>query len=177
MTRAGEKCEWLTELYFRRPDLQALFECGELAVMQRVIELEARAKSASPIGDSRTSHAAPSTDPRSKARSQRRKSSRKTGGQVGHVGHRLAPVLTPDALVVHAVVACSGCGYDVRGRAAIRMTKKQVFELPKSPLVVTEHQLESKRCPCCATVTTAVAPVGAEQPTQYGPRLAAMALR
>ena len=175
MTCAGEKCEWLTELYLRRRDLQALFECGELAVMQRLVELEAQVKSKIPIGDSRTSHAAPSSDPRSKARSLRKKSSRKPGGQVGHVGHRLVPVATPDAVVVHAVVVCSGCGYDVRGRAAIRVTKKQVFELPKSPLVVTEHQLESKRCPCCAVVTTAVAPAGAEQPTQYGPRLAGLA--
>ena len=175
MTCAGEKCEWLTELYLRRRDLQALFECGELAVMQRVVELEAQVKSKIPIGDSRTSHAAPSSDPRSKARSLRKKSSRKPGGQVGHVGHRLVPVATPDAVVVHAVVVCSGCGYDVRGRAAIRVTKKQVFELPKSPLVVTEHQLESKRCPCCAVVTTAVAPAGAEQLTQYGPRLAGLA--
>ena len=176
VTCAGEKCEWLTELYLRRADLLELFELGELAVMQRLVELEAQVKSRIPIGDSRTSHAAPSSDPRSKARSQRKKSSRKTGGQVGHVGHRLAPVLTPDAVVVHAVVACSGCGYNMRGRAAIGMTKKQVFELPKSPLVVTEHQLESKRCPCCAAVTTAVAPAGAEQPTQYGPRLAGLAI-
>ena len=71
VTCAGEKCEWLTELYLRRRDLQALFECGELAVMQRVVELEAQVKSKIPSGDSRTSHAAPSSDPRSKARSQR----------------------------------------------------------------------------------------------------------
>jgi transposase len=51
--------------------------------------------------------------------------------------------------------------------------KHQVFDLPPTPLVVTEHQLEAKRCPSCAAVTQAPPPPGAEQPTQYGPRLAA----
>jgi hypothetical protein len=40
VTRAGEKGEWLTGLYFRRPELQVLYESGELAVMRRLVELE-----------------------------------------------------------------------------------------------------------------------------------------
>jgi len=62
------------------------------------------------------------------------------------------------------------------GVAAAGVLKHQVFDLPPTPLVVTEHQMESKGCPQCGVVTRAPPPPGAGQPTQYGPRLAALAI-
>ena len=167
---------WLTGIYRSRNDLRELGAQGEEALVRRILELEGLAKAKVPFGDSRTTHAAPSTDPRSKPRSQRRRSGRKSGGQTGHPGHRLEPVSRPDAVVRHEISVCSGCGHDVSRQPVVAVTKTQVFELPKMPLVVTEHQMESKRCPCCAVVTRASAPTGSEQPTQYGPRLAGLAV-
>lgn len=172
----------IDEIRMARPDLAALIDRGMLAVIEHVLEVEqelAAARAArprSPIGDSRTTHAPPSTDPRPKPRSQRRKTGKKTGGQPGHAGHRLEPVQTPDHTVVHPVTACCGCGHDLTATPAASTIAHQVFELPKLPLVVTEHRMERKVCPCCAATITAPPPPGAEQPTQYGPRLAGFAV-
>jgi len=172
----------IDEIRAARPDVAALIDQGLLAVVERLLEVEQErdaaraARSCVPIGDSRTTHAPPSTDPRPKPRSQRRKTGKKTGGQPGHAGHRLEPVATPDQIVVHPVKACSGCGHDLTAAPAADTIAHQVFELPKMPLVVTEHRMERKVCPCCAATTTAQPPAGAEQPTQYGPRLAGLAV-
>jgi len=159
-----------------RPDLAQLVAQGPAALVARVLALEDELavvrRQRVPLGDSRTTHAPPSSDPRPKPRSERRKSLRRTGGQPGHPGHRLAP----DEVVRHPVSHCRGCGLDLSQQLADALIKHQVFDLPKTPLVVTEHQMECKCCPQCAAVTRAPPPPGVEQPTQYGPRLAAFAI-
>ncbi len=172
----------LNEIRAERPDVAALIDRGMEAVVERLLDVERERDAArtaarrGPIGDSRTTHAPPSTDPRPKPRSQRRKSGRKTGGQPGHPGHRLEPVATPDHTVVHAVTACAACNHDLKATPTVAITAHQVFELPKLPLVVTEHQMEHKICPRCTTTTSASPPPGAEQPTQYGPHLTGLAV-
>ena len=169
----------LDDIRLARPDVAALIDEGMLAVIQRLLAVERERDEARavkiPIGDSRTTHAPPSTDPRPKPRSQRRKTGRKTGGQPGHAGHRLEPVAQPDMVVTHAVTTCTACSHDLTNIRITGTVAHQVFELPKIPLLVTEHRLESKFCPCCKATTTATPPAGAEQPTQYGPRLAGFA--
>lgn len=170
----------LPEVLARRPDLAALAAQGPAAMIGRVLELEQELAEAkrrrTPIGDSRTTHAPPSSDPRPKPRSQRRKSQRRPGGQPGHPGHRLEPTPQPDHIERHAVGRCGACDADLTTEPVTQVRQHQVFDLPPTPLVVTEHQLESKRCPCCAAVTQAPPPPGAEQPTQYGARLAAFVI-
>jgi transposase len=56
------------------------------------------------------------------------------------------------------------------------VVKRQVFDLPKIRLEVTEHRCERKICPTCQRVSTAPGPEHARQPTQYGPRLAGWAV-
>jgi len=154
---------------------------GMEAVVERLLEVELERDHAqkkvrcNPIGDSKTTHAPPSSDPRPKPRSQRRKTGRKSGGQPGHPGHRLEPVDKPDHIVVHEVTHCEKCHRDLTDKEAIGHTTHQVFDLPKTPLVVTAHQMEHKEC-CCGHTTIASAPPEAEQPTQYGPRLAGLAI-
>lgn len=151
------------------------------AVVERLLEVERERDAArknvrrSPIGDSKTTHAPPSSDPRPKPRSQRGKTGKKSGGQPGHPGHRLEPVKKPDHTVVHEVEHCEKCHQDLRGTEVMGHTAHQVFDLPKTPLTVTEHVMEHKECDC-GEVTVAPAPPEAEQPTQYGPRLAGLAV-
>lgn len=170
----------LAQVCAARPDLAQLVVQGPAALVAYVLALEEALAAARcqrvPFGDSRTTHAPPSSDPRPKPRSERRKSQRRPGGQPGHPGHRLEPVAQPDQIERHLVARCGGCGVDLTGVAAAGVLKHQVFDLPPTPLVVTEHQMESKGCPQCGVVTRAPPPPGAGQPTQYGPRLAALAI-
>jgi len=167
----------LEQVLKNRTDLAELVAQGMAAVVERLIEVERERDEAKkvhrPIGDSRTTHAPPSTDPRPKPRSQRRKSEKKTGGQLGHIGHRLEPVANPDIIVHHDVNTCQKCHCNLSGIKPSQVTKNQIFDIPENiKLEVTEHQMESKKCPHCKAITTATTPSGAEQPTQYGSRLA-----
>ena len=136
----------------------------------RVSELEARLAQ-----NSRNSHQPPSRDGFDKPnpRSLRRKSGRKPGGQPGHVGRTLQPVAKPDHTVPHRLERCpcgrcGGCW--LRDQPVLRYEKRQVFELPKQPLVVTEHQAEVKVCPRSGLEVRAEFPAGVVAPVQYGPR-------
>jgi transposase len=175
----------LASLLRDRPDLARLAERGMGAVMGHVLELEERnrdaeqrlaAKHRPTVPDSRTSHSPPSTDPRPKPRprSRRGRSGKKSGGQRGHAGHRLEPVAQPDHVVEHPLRQC-GCGRSLAQVPLDEIVRHQVFDLPRVPLEVTEHRCERKTCPHCERTSTAVAPEGARQPTQYGVRLAAFA--
>lgn len=173
----------LTTVFAQRPDLKALADEGMATVIGYVLKLEqerdearAKLKTRSPIGDSRTTHAPPSSDPRGKRRSQRRRTGRKPGAQVGHPGHRLEPVATPDRVIDHPVTTCSHCRGDLSGISPTGWTSHQVFDLPKIKLEVTEHRCESKDCPQCQHTTMAQPPTGVEQPTQYGLRIAGLAV-
>lgn len=121
----------LASILRARPDLAALVTCGMEAVIQRLLVIERERDAAraakTPIGDSRTTHAPPSSDPRPKPRSQRRKTGRKTGGQPGHPGHRLEPVAKPDVVVTHAVTSCNGCNRNLTKTDVSGTVAHQVF--------------------------------------------------
>lgn len=112
----------------------------------------------------------PSTDGLAKAppRSLRERSGRKPGAQKGHVGKGLSKVDTPDQVVVHAPNACSCCQASLASVEGHTVDERQVFDIPKPKVLVTEHRVEKKTCPDCGNETTAAFPNGVEQPTQYG---------
>jgi transposase len=61
--------------------------------------------------DSHNSSKPPASDPlgRKRPRSQRRRSGKKPGGQLGHRGETLHLVATPDALLAHRPTVCTAC--------------------------------------------------------------------
>lgn len=137
----------------------------------RVAELEARLNL-----DSDNSHKPPSSDnPFTKApKSQRERSGKKVGGQPGHHGSTLKRTETPDKVITHPVACCCGCGIDISSEKSSRETFRQVFDIPKIGLQVTEHRAEVKDCPHCGKRNTAEFPAGVENHTQYGPNLASL---
>src|SRR5579864_2764094 len=110
------------------------------------------------------------------AGSLRGRSGKKSGGQKGHKGGTLRQVADPDHVVRREACACCHCGSPLEPRSAIGVEKRQVFDLPERPLVITEHQASIYRCPHCRGETKAAFPEGVVSPTQYGERIRAAAV-
>ena len=153
--------------------VQALFEAQGKAI--RALESRVQALEDQLNKNSGNSSKPPSSDGLKKPRpkSQRGRSGKMSGGQKGHEGQTLKAVAEPDEVIVYRVTQCAYCEADLEAVAANGMDKRQVFELPRVALVVTEHQAEHKQCPVCGRRSRAPFPADVTQPTQYGPRFRA----
>lgn len=164
-------------------DVRAAFREGEEAVIKLFFEtLGKLAERIQKLEDqlaknSRNSGKPPSSDgydqgaPRPK--SLRKRSRRKSGGQAGHRGDTLKAVEKPDFVKVHRVRACQHCGQGLRRRRARGYETRQVFDLPKVQIQVTEHRAEIKTCRCCGKETRAAFPREVSKVVQYGPEIKA----
>jgi transposase len=138
----------------------------------RVQELEARLAK-----DSHNSGKPPSSDGLGrKTKSLRRRSGKKPGGQIGHRGETLRLVATPDAVVEHRPSACATCQAPLDEAAVLLRERRQVLDLPRVRLTVTEHQALHVRCAACQAVSVGAFPAEAPSRAQYGPRLRAFAV-
>jgi transposase len=143
---------------------------AELAA--RVQELEARLAK-----DSHNSGKPPSSDGLGrKTKSLRRRSGKKPGGQIGHRGETLRLVATPDAVVEHRPSACGTCQAPLDEAEVLLRERRQVLDLPRIRLTVTEHQALHVRCAACQAVSVGAFPAEAPSRAQYGPRLRAFAV-
>ena len=159
-------------------EVRAAYRAGEEAVVllfiglvAKIQELEARLNK-----DSHNSSKPPTSDGLKKPPKHglRHKSGKKSGGQMGHEGHRLEGVANPKHIVVHPVTRCRGCQASLEELEAEKYEKRQVFDLPDEVrLEVTEHRAEIKDCPKCGEVNQGEFPEGVSQATQYGPRVRA----
>jgi transposase len=146
-------------------------QAANQALGARVAELEGR------LGrDSSNSSKPPSQDGlRKPARPARRdRGVRRPGKQPGAPGAHLAQVAEPDQVVVHLPQRCAGCGRDLADAAGVGVQARQVFDLPKLGLRVTEHRAQRRRC-SCGVETTGRFPDDVRSPAQYGPGLRALA--
>jgi len=149
-----------------------LFQTTFLALAERIQKLEDQlAKNSSNSGKP------PSSDgydqPTQRTKSLRKRSRRKSGGQVGHRGETLKAVEKPDFVKVHRVRACQHCGQSLRRRKAIGHETRQVFDLPKIQIKVTEYRAEIKSCSCCGKETRAAFPSEVSKAVQYGTEIKA----
>ena len=128
--------------------------------------------------NSQNSSKPPSTDvfeKRVPKANTREKTNRKPGGQPGHVGTTLQAVEKPDLIEKHDVVECEYCRQNLSSVPAEKIIKRQVADVPPIRVVVTEHQMESKKCPSCNKVTTPPLAKELTQSIQYGVQIKALA--
>ncbi|HEY4386822.1 MAG TPA: transposase [Ktedonobacteraceae bacterium] len=119
--------------------------------------------------DSHNSSLPPSSDRFVRVpKSLRQRSGKKPGGQKGHRGHHLRQAEKPDEVLLHPVLCCEQCHYDLRLQSADLPERRQVIDLPVKRLWVTEHRVEEKQCPVCYHLTRAAFPAAVRAPAQYG---------
>jgi len=140
----------------------------------RIDQLEARIKELEDqiSKNSRNSSKPPSTDEFNKPgpKSLRKKTGRKAGGQKGHKGNNLKMVAAPDEEQLHKVGFCSCCQKNLQKQKAEAIERRQVYDLPPLELIITEHQIEVKRC-SCGHLNKADFPAGVNHYVQYGPNI------
>lgn len=157
-------------------EITAAYETGKEAVLklfqdtfvvlaERIQKLEDQLAK-----NSRNSGKPPSSDGFDKPapRSLRKRRRRKSGGQKGHEGHKLEMVKKPDHIKKYKVAQCAYCQKSLKRQKVERIEKRQVFDLPKVRMEVTEHQAQVKRCSGCGKETRAEFPKEVNQAVQYG---------
>jgi transposase len=136
---------------------------------QRIAELEARLNK-----DSNNSSKPPSSDGYGKApKNSRQKSGRSTGGQPGHEGRTLEKVQNPDEVIEYKCPKVCDCGHNLEDVKSEKKTR-QVFDIPKPRIGVTEHAIYEKACPKCGKIHKTDFPPEVTQPTQYGENMQTM---
>ena len=152
----------------------AELEAESAGLKERIGELERR------LGlNSTNSGKPPSSDglkkpPRApRVRSLREPSGKKSGGQKGHRGETLRPVANPDVIVDHHPAACAKCASKLPPDTSAAYRSRQVVDIPKPQVVVTEHRAHGCQCPNCDTVTWASFPEDVKAPVQYGAQICA----
>ena len=127
--------------------------------------------------DSSNSSKPPSSDGLKKKhrvlRGLRTRTGKPSGGQKGHRGDTLRQVAEPDRIVEHAAERCAHCRARLLADSKAGDEKRQVFDLPEKPLIVTEHRAAIHDCPACGRRTRAAFPEGVVSPAQYGERVKA----
>ena len=157
--------ELVNSLYLQIKDLTeklATLTSTITKLEERIKELtEQKAK------DSHNSSKPPSTDGlKKKTKSLRKKSNRKTGGQLGHKGTNLLMVSDPEHIEKIELCECKSCGRKFLGTEK-RLDKRQVIDVSLQR-VVTEYQAEYADCIDCNTRSRADFPDFCKQKIQYG---------
>ncbi len=104
---------------------------------------------------------------RPKRKSLREPSGLNPGGQKGRKGNTLKMVETPDIIQKHTPHYCNCCGESLENVNAIPAGKRQVFDIPKIEIKVTEHQVYTKQCKC-GHINHGEYPGQANAPVSYG---------
>jgi transposase len=100
---------------------------------------------------------------------------KKSGGQKDHNGRTLKMVSEPDAVIVHHAPFCSCCSKVFSASDVEKVIhRRQVFDIPKPRLEVTEHQLGL--ITCCGKKQSGAFPEGVNSLVQYGTKIKSLSV-
>lgn len=124
--------------------------------------------------NSNNSSKPPSSDGLKKQiKNNRKKSGKPSGGQLDHEGRTLEKVQNPDRVIEYKTPSTCDCGCNMYNVKTKKKTR-QVFDIPKSKIKVTEHVTYEKVCPECGKIHKTTFPPEVSQPTQYGENMKAL---
>jgi len=151
-------------------------EVQNIALKQRVKILEEKIETLLNIlqgkvvkKDSHNSNNPPSHDkfkPK-KNRSLRKKTGKKTGGQIGHKGQTLKQKDTPDKYIDLKSEYCNKCGSNLSEKNHYLLSKRQVVEIPPIKPIYIEYRQHVCKC-LCGHEQKADYPKNVNAPIQYG---------
>lgn len=116
--------------------------------------------------NSTNSSVPPSQDPNRKTKSLRKKSNKKVGGQKGHKGYKLHKSKNIDTVIFHNITECTCCKSTLPEKGDVKT--RQLFDIPKIQIEVTEHRIITKICKNCGKKNKTNFPDGLVQEAQYG---------
>ena len=126
---------------------------------------------------SRNSSKPPSTDGLKKVvKNNRKKSSKKPGGQPDHKGHTLEMFDKVDEIVEIRQEVCPFCSRDLSEVKQEEYQKRQKHDIPPIKPTVIEYQVFACQCPSCHKDVIATFPEDITQPVEYGYNLRALVL-
>lgn len=171
----------LSKLSSREKDeliLALMRENEDLKEQNRLLSERVKALEGQISKNSRNSSKPPSSDGIKKPEVSKkdRGTGRKAGGQKGHEGQTLEFSEEPDIVDICKVEECEQCGKSLKGEVSEDYERRQVFELPRLKVEVTEYRSEIKICDECGKENRGAFPKGVSQPVQYGPFLKATAV-
>ena len=106
--------------------------------------------------------------------SLREKSSKPSGGQVGHKGSTLEMVSKPDSVIEHQSNYCKRCGNNLGDIEGSVTEVRQLFDIPIPILpIVTEHRVIEKKC-SCGHCNKADFPLDVRSRVSYGQNIRAL---
>jgi len=121
--------------------------------------------------DSSNSSKPPSTNngfKDSKKSSSSSKTKKHRGGQKGSTSNNLKKVSKPDHIQKLEINNCKNCNHSLLEVNSKVTGTKQLFDIPKIQLEVTEYQQHTKTCPCCNTINKPNYPANLKSYVQYG---------
>jgi transposase len=138
----------------------------------KITELEARL-----LLNSDNSSFPPSRDivPALKPVSLRKKTGRKVGGQKGHKGVTRTLSKIPNKILLLPNEICP-CGCSLLETKPIKVIRHQIYDIPISPVHITEYQSEVKICPACSRKVSPPFPAEAKNTINFGPNIRTFAL-
>lgn len=137
-------------------------EAENAELRAEIVELKARLSR-----NSSNSSRPPSSEGYQKRPALPKETKGKQGGQEGHKGRTLQQVPHPDRVIRCTPGQCS-CGHEFLPEELTLAERRQVFELPKPRLEITEYQVHRATCPSCGRSCRGDAPDGVNAPVQYG---------